>query len=112
MEKVIKPWGWYENLQQDIGYKVKRLYLDPDQKISLQYHIHRDEHWIVVGGNGKLQLEDQIKDIKVGDYIFVLSSSKHRVTAGTEGITIVEVQLGSICEESDIIRIEDTYGRS
>jgi len=111
IEKVDRPWGWYETLQENFGYKVKRLYVKPNQKISLQYHNHRNEHWVVVFGCGIVELGDITREIKVGDYIFVPSSSKHRVTGGVDGITIVEIQLGKICNEEDIVRIQDDYGR-
>ncbi len=110
-EKFDRPWGWYENLKEDTGYKVKRLYVKPNQKISLQYHNQRDEHWVVVSGDGTLELNEDIKKLKVGDYIFVPVLSKHRITGGNNGIIIVEVQLGKICNEEDIVRIEDAYGR-
>ncbi len=110
-EKFDRPWGWYENLKEDTGYKVKRLYVKPNQKISLQYHNQRDEHWVVVSGDGTLELNEDIKKLKVGDYIFVPVLSKHRITGGNDGIIIVEVQLGKICNEEDIVRIEDAYGR-
>ncbi len=110
-ERFDRPWGWYENLKEDTGYKVKRLYVKPNQKISLQYHNQRDEHWVVVSGDGTLELNEDIKKLKVGDYIFVPVLSKHRITGGNNGIIIVEVQLGKICNEEDIVRIEDAYGR-
>ncbi len=110
-ERFDRPWGWYENLKEDTGYKVKRLYVQPNQKISLQYHNQRDEHWVVVSGDGTLELNEDIKKLKVGDYIFVPVLSKHRITGGNDGIMIVEVQLGKICNEEDIVRIEDAYGR-
>ena len=111
MEKVDRPWGWYENLQNDERYKVKRLFIRPNQKISLQYHNQRDEHWVVVSGNGKLELNDEVKNISIGDYIFVPVSSKHRITGGNGGIMIIEIQLGKLCDEEDIVRIQDDYGR-
>lgn len=110
-ERFDRPWGWYENLKEDTGYKVKRLCVQPNQKISLQYHNQRDEHWVVVSGDGTLELNEDIKKLKVGDYIFVPVLSKHRITGGNNGIIIVEVQLGKICNEEDIVRIEDEYGR-
>lgn len=110
-ERFDRPWGWYENLKEDTGYKVKSLYVQPNQKISLQYHNQRDEHWVVVSGDGTLELNEDIKKLKVGDYIFVPVLSKHRITGGNNGIMIVEVQLGKICNEEDIVRIEDVYGR-
>jgi len=111
MEKVNRPWGWYENLLEDNGYKVKRLCVNPEERISLQYHNYRNEYWIVVSGNGKVEIDDISKDVSVGDYIFVPINSKHRVTGGKCGIIIVEVQMGEMCEETDIVRIQDQYGR-
>jgi mannose-6-phosphate isomerase-like protein (cupin superfamily) len=111
IEKVDRPWGWYENLQEENGYKVKRLYIKSNEKISLQYHNHRNEHWVVVFGSGIVELGDIVREIKVGDYIFVPSNSKHRVSGGNGGIMIIEIQLGKICDEEDIVRIQDDYGR-
>jgi len=111
IEKVHRPWGWYENLYAEDGYKVKRLYVQPNQKISLQYHNHRNEHWVVVVGSGILELGDIVREINVGDYIFVPLNSKHRVSGGNTGLVIVEIQLGEICNEDDIVRIQDDYGR-
>jgi mannose-1-phosphate guanylyltransferase/mannose-6-phosphate isomerase len=111
MEIIHKPWGWYENLQENNGYKVKRLYIKPNQKISLQYHNQRSEHWIIVSGDGELELNDEVKNVKLGDYIFVPVLSKHRIMGGSDGIMIVEVQLGNVCDEEDIVRIQDDYGR-
>lgn len=111
IERIEKPWGWYENLQDQNSYKVKRLYVKPNEKISLQYHNHRAEHWVVVFGNGVTELDGDIKNIKINDYIFVPIQAKHRITAGKYGIIIVEIQIGLKCEEEDIVRIEDAYGR-
>jgi mannose-6-phosphate isomerase-like protein (cupin superfamily) len=111
MEKVKRPWGWYENLLEDSGYKVKRLYVNSDQSISLQYHNFRNEHWVVVSGDGIVEIDGVSKNIFSGDYIFVPLNSKHRIIGGKCGIIIVEVQMGEVCEETDIVRIEDQYGR-
>ena len=62
IERIHRPWGWYENLKDDDGYKVKRLYIQPTQKISLQYHNQRDEHWVVVFGSGELELNEKTKN--------------------------------------------------
>jgi mannose-6-phosphate isomerase-like protein (cupin superfamily) len=111
IEKVYRPWGWYENIQEESSYKVKRLFISPNQKISLQYHKHRDEHWIVVFGDGVVEVNDVSRSINIGDYIFVPLNSSHRVTGGDNGIMIIEIQLGEICDENDIVRIQDDYGR-
>ncbi len=111
MNKTYRPWGWYENLQEDDGYKIKTIYVNPNQKISLQYHNQRSEHWVVVFGEGELTLDDEIRNVNIGDYIFVPVMSKHRISAGNNGIMIVEIQMGKVCDEEDIVRIEDDYGR-
>jgi mannose-6-phosphate isomerase-like protein (cupin superfamily) len=111
MSKVNRPWGWYENLYDDMGYKVKRLFVEKEQKISLQYHECRSEYWVVVQGFGKVELNGTVKDVTVGDYIFISLRDVHRIYGGTCGIMIVEVQIGSSCIEEDIIRLEDDYGR-
>lgn len=111
MELIKRPWGWYENLKYGNGFKVKTLFVEPNQKISLQYHNHRDEHWIVVYGNGKLELNDETRNIKSGDYVLIPKMTIHRVISDNDGIMIVETQMGNICEEEDIIRIHDEYGR-
>lgn len=111
MNRTIRPWGWYETILDNDGYKVKKLFVDKNQKISLQYHNHRCEHWIVVEGFGKVELSDTIKDVQIGDHIFIPIHHRHRIYGGEYGIMIIEVQLGSHCLEEDIVRIEDDYGR-
>jgi len=66
-----RPWGWYENLSEGTGYKVKRLFVEKDKKISLQYHNYRNEHWIVVAGSGSVETGNNIRNVFIGDYIFV-----------------------------------------
>lgn len=112
MDITHRPWGWYENLySSDKSYKVKRLYVSPNQRISLQYHNNRSEHWVVVEGNGAVTLEDDCIEVSVGNYIFIPLESTHRVQSGDDGIMIIEVQQGSSCEEEDIVRLDDDYNR-
>jgi mannose-6-phosphate isomerase-like protein (cupin superfamily) len=112
MDKTHRPWGWYENLYDNSKtYKVKRLFVSPNQRISLQYHNNRSEHWVVVGGNGIVNLEDDNIMVDVGDYIFIPFASKHRIQSGNDGIMIIEVQQGSSCDEEDIVRLDDDYNR-
>ncbi len=110
MTTEVRPWGIFENLLEDINYKVKRIVISPNQSISLQYHFHREEYWIVVEGNGELLHEDIIKTVSVGDTVFIDKKDIHRLKAGKNGITIIETQLG-VCDEDDIVRLEDHYGR-
>lgn len=113
MERIIKPWGWYEEVfSETINYKCKRLYVNPESKFSLQSHKLRNEYWIVVQGNGNVIIGEDQRKVTVGDLIFVPRTTTHRLGGGDMGITIIEVQIGEICSEDDIVRIEDDYGRS
>ena len=110
MTTEVRPWGIFENLLGEIDYKVKRIIISPNQSISLQYHFHREEYWIVVEGDGELTIEDDVRHVEVGDSVFIRKEELHRLKAGKNGITIIETQLG-ICDEEDIVRLEDHYGR-
>ena len=58
MEKVERPWGWYQVVNEGDRYKTKNIEVNPEQSLSLQYHYHRSEHWVVVGGTAKVQVDD------------------------------------------------------
>ena len=111
VNRVNRHWGCYENLYDNTTNKIKRLCANPNEQISLQYHKLRNEHWVVVEGNGKIIIGEDVKDVSIGDYIFVPVEYKHRISSGDYGIIIVEVQQGSSCIEEDIVRIQDNYGR-
>jgi mannose-1-phosphate guanylyltransferase/mannose-6-phosphate isomerase len=112
MERIERPWGWYEEVFSETqNYKCKRLYVNPEQRFSLQSHDSRNEYWTVVQGTGHVVVGDSSKDINVGDFIFVPRTTTHRLTGGEDGITIIEVQIGDPCSEEDILRLEDDYGR-
>jgi mannose-6-phosphate isomerase-like protein (cupin superfamily) len=110
MTTELRPWGYFENLLEENDYKVKRIVISPNQSISLQYHFHREEYWIVVEGDGELTIEDNIRTVGTGDSVFIRKEDIHRLKAGKNGITIIETQIG-ICDEDDIVRLEDHYGR-
>ncbi len=113
MQKTERPWGWFLNLDenQSLTYKVKQIYLNPNQKISLQFHNYRKENWVVVEGDGILTIDDIQKFISVGSIATINEKQLHRVEAGQSGIKIIEVQYGSLCDEDDIVRVVDDYGR-
>jgi len=110
MTTEVRPWGIFENLLEELDYKVKRIIISPNHSISLQYHFHREEYWIVVEGDGELTIEEDVRYVEVGDSVFIKKEEIHRLKAGKNGITIIETQLG-ICDEDDIVRLEDSYGR-
>jgi len=110
-EKFERPWGYYENLLEEQFYKVKRLVVNPNQQLSLQYHHYRTEYWTVVDGSGKVTIENHIYDAGIRSSFRIGIRQTHRLSAGENGITIVEVQLGSNCSEDDIVRLKDDYQR-
>lgn len=106
-----RPWGHYETLYESETYKVKRIVVKPNQAFSLQYHKHRWEDWIIVEGSGIINMYEMTRNCVVGERFHIPPLALHRVTAGPDGLTFVEVQRG-ICNEEDIVRIEDNYGRT
>ena len=105
-----RPWGTYEVLLDKPDHKVKEIYVKPNHRFSLQYHEHREEHWVIVEGIGTITQGEIESIIRPGEYAYIPKGSIHRLHGGDEGITFIEVQKG-VCEEDDIIRIEDDYGR-
>lgn len=111
MDRVIRPWGWYETLTSGDGYLIKRLWVDADQRLSLQRHQHRLEHWYVAAGSGHVSLDGQQLQAQPGSSFDVACGCVHRATAGDGGLLIIEIQRGSILSEDDIERLADDYGR-
>ena len=110
---VHRPWGTYTTLKQENGYQVKRITVAPGEKLSLQYHHKRAEHWIVVQGRALVQIGDEELVTNSGDYRYIPLGEKHRLTnIGDEELVLIEVQVGDYLGEDDIVRLEDVYGRS
>ena len=109
---VFRPWGYFMNLNNDNGYKVKKLVVNPGSKLSLQKHRHRSEHWVVSKGTARVVNGDETVVLNEKQTIFIPKSNVHRIeNIGHEELHIIEVQFGEILEEDDIIRLEDDYGR-
>jgi mannose-1-phosphate guanylyltransferase / mannose-6-phosphate isomerase len=110
---VHRPWGTYATLRQEGGYQVKRITVAPGQKLSLQYHHKRAEHWVVTQGQAIVQVGDEEFETGPGEYRYIPLGEKHRLTNIGEGdLVLIEVQVGSYLGEDDIVRLEDDYGRS
>jgi mannose-6-phosphate isomerase-like protein (cupin superfamily) len=110
-EIVNKPWGSYEVLSEGSGYKVKRIIVKPNQRLSYQYHHKRQEFWVFVEGFGQFTLNDETFTIKDGDSVFIDTKDKHRIEClGERDLVFIETQYGE-CEEEDIVRIQDDYNR-
>jgi mannose-6-phosphate isomerase len=114
VERVHRPWGWYETLipASGAGYCVKRLWLEPRGRISLQRHHHRSEDWVVAAGSGLLECGEARIEARPGVTLAVPQGAMHRACAGAEGLLIIEVQRGSELREDDIERFADDYGRA
>lgn len=110
--KVHRPWGSYTVLEDTPFYKIKRVTVKPRQKLSLQLHHHRSEHWIVVSGTAEVVLNSETRLLNQGESTFVRSGMKHRLkNPGVIPLEVIEVQLGEYLKEDDIVRFEDDYGR-
>lgn len=110
-ERVQRPWGWFETLATSPGYLVKRLRITAGQRISLQRHRERSEHWVVVTGEGVMEVDGGSISACPGDTLFVPLGGLHRASAGATDLEIIEVQLGEELREEDIERFDDDYGR-
>ena len=108
----IRPWGRYEVLfQGDTSLWLKEITVDPNQSLSLQYHKGRDEFWAITKGEGTVRIKGVDHSASLGDTFYIPRESLHRISAGKDGISFLEVATGNVDEE-DIIRIEDRYGRA
>lgn len=109
---TFRPWGAYTVLEEQERYKIKKIEVQPKQKLSLQLHYHRSEHWVVVKGSAKVTIGDRETLVHEGESIFVPKAAVHRVeNPGKVVLEIIEVQVGEYLGEDDIIRLEDSYGR-
>ena len=109
---VHRPWGTYATLKEEIGYKVKRITVKPGEALSLQYHQHRAEHWMVVQGKALVQIGDEAFETLPGEYRYIPRQERHRLTnVGLDELVLIEVQCGAYLGEDDIVRLADTYGR-
>jgi mannose-1-phosphate guanylyltransferase / mannose-6-phosphate isomerase len=109
---VTRPLGAYEILAQGRRYQVKRITVVPGGCLSLQYHYHRAEHWVVVKGTARVTHDERTFLLRENESTFIPIGGVHRLeNPGREVLDIIEVQSGSYLEEDDIVRIEDHYGR-
>ena len=107
MENVEKHWGTYEVISYDDRSKVKILKVNPGCRLSLQYHHHRSEHWVITKGTALVQIDDDEFLVGENQYVYVPLGCKHRISnPGKVPVIIIEVQIGDYLEENDIVRIE------
>jgi mannose-1-phosphate guanylyltransferase/mannose-6-phosphate isomerase len=111
--RVYRPWGSYESLITSERFQVKRIVVTPGQKLSLQKHHHRAEHWIVVNGTAEVTCEDRVFMLGEDESTYIPLGHKHRLAnPGRIPLELIEVQSGAYLGEDDIVRFEDDYGRS
>ena len=111
--KVNRPWGCYDSADEGERFKVERIQAKPGASLSLQMHHHRAEHWIVVKGVAEITNGDQVTTLKENQSIYIPQGQTHRLANRTiEPLETIEVQSGSYLGKDDIVRFEDTCGRS
>ncbi len=112
LEFVTKPWGSFSTLEEGPGYKIKRLVVLPGQRLSLQKHRHRAEHWVVVAGTATVVRGDRRLTLRQRECIVIPRQAWHRIeNHGRTPVVIIEIQHGSYLGEDDIVRKQDDYGR-
>ena len=110
--KVHRPWGWYDSIDEDEGFKVKRILVKPGASLSLQKHSRRAEHWVVVRGEAQVQIGEKEFALQANQSTYIPKGEVHRLSnLGSEPLEIIEVQSGDYLGEDDIVRLEDVYGR-
>ena len=111
--EVYRPWGVYDSVDNGHRYQVKRITVKPGQKLSVQMHHHRAEHWIVVSGTANVTVDGETRMITENESIYIPIGSVHALeNPGKIPLDLIEVQTGSYLGEDDIVRFEDRYGRS
>jgi mannose-1-phosphate guanylyltransferase len=108
-----RPWGGYTCVLIGDRFQVKRLFVRPGKKLSLQKHHHRSEHWICVKGTAEVTIGEEVKTIQENQSVYIPQGEVHRLAnPGKILLEMIEVQTGSYLGEDDIIRIIDEFGRS
>ncbi|MBT3766563.1 MAG: mannose-1-phosphate guanylyltransferase/mannose-6-phosphate isomerase [Rhodospirillaceae bacterium] len=111
--RVYRPWGNYKTMDKDEGFQVKRLTVNPGQRLSLQKHQHRTEHWTVVDGIARITIGTSISDVMENNTVLIPAGTVHRLENITsDPLVVIEVQYGSYLGEDDIERLEDDYGQA
>lgn len=113
IERDERPWGMFEVLAEDDGYKVKRIEVNPGHRLSLQMHQRRSEHWVIVEGEAIVTVGERETRLRANEEALIPRQTKHRVAnPGTGPLVFIEVQCGSYLGEDDITRFEDDYDRT
>ena len=106
-----RPWGRFEKFHENQPCTVKLIYINPNSRLSLQFHKNRWEFWRVIKGNAQVEIEDKLLTLKEGENIVIPRRAKHRVKALNNNCIILEISYGRF-DENDIVRLEDDYQRT
>jgi mannose-1-phosphate guanylyltransferase len=111
---VHRPWGHYEVLYNDTAFKVKKIAVKPQGRLSLQSHVHRSEHWVVVSGKAQVTRGTDVLSLSHNESTYIPAGCVHRLENlhDTETLVVIEVQCGAYLGEDDITRYDDVYGRA
>ena len=111
-KRSFRPWGYYQSIDTGQRYQVKRIVVKPGERLSLQKHYHRAEHWVVVQGTAEVQRDDERVLVHENESIYLPIGCVHRLgNPGRINLELIEVQTGSYLGEDDIVRLEDVYNR-
>ena len=111
-KKIYRPWGYYESVVDDFRWQVKLITVKPGEKLSLQLHHHRSEHWVIVDGTAKVEIGSKVTTLYENQSCYIPLGEKHRLSnPGKIPLKLIEIQSGSYLGEDDIERFEDNYGR-
>lgn len=111
--EVYRPWGKYDSIDNGHRYQVKRITVKPNEKLSIQMHHHRAEHWIVVHGTAKVTINEHEQLLTENQSVYIPIGAVHSLeNPGKIPLELIEVQSGAYLGEDDIVRFSDRYGRS
>jgi len=112
LEASERPWGRYVVLADESDHKVKRITVKPGQRLSLQSHQQRTEHWFIVAGQARVTRNEEELDLAAGEAVDIPRTARHRIeNTGSSNLIFVEIQTGDYFGEDDIQRYQDDYGR-
>ncbi|MCY4039982.1 MAG: phosphomannose isomerase type II C-terminal cupin domain [Gammaproteobacteria bacterium] len=108
-----RPWGAWQVLAIGDGFVIKKIDVMPGARLSLQSHAHRSEHWTILHGSAEVTVGARTVRLGRDETVFIPAQTKHRIhNVGKTGLSFIEIQTGSILDESDIERFDDEYGRT
>ena len=110
--KVLRPWGYYVNIEgnDNSGFKVKKISVYINKKLSLQTHNYRSEHWVIVNGTAKVQIGDDFLILNKNQHVYIPKKTLHRIeNIGSDLLEFIETQIGDYLGEDDITRYEDDF---